>query len=266
MQEDFGDSEEITNALPRRVPFFRRGMAWLSDIVFPPVCLSCRSGLVTHDALCPACWSRIDFIRPPLCDRLGLPMPYDTGGLMISAAAAADPPSYERARAVAHYTGVMRELVHDFKFSDWHAARKLLSRLMSEAGKTLIAEADVVVPVPLSRARLISRRFNQAALLAQDLSRSSGIVYEPLALIRTRATPRQVGLTRAERKLNVRGAFAVSPARVARIAGRRVLLVDDVITTGATCGSAARALMRAGAAQVDVLALALVTDYSTVAA
>jgi ComF family protein len=265
MREDVEVSEEGTNALPRRPPLMRRGMAWLSDVVFPPVCLSCRSGLVTHDALCPACWSRIDFIRPPLCDRLGLPMPYDTGGTMISAAAAAEPPSYERARAVAHYTGVMRELVHDFKFSDWHAARKLLSRLMAEAGKTLIAEADVLVPVPLSRARLISRRFTQSALLAQDLSRSSGIVYEPLALIRTRATPRQVGLTRAERRLNVRGAFAVPPAKAARIAGQRVLLVDDVITTGATCGSAARALKRAGA-QVDVLALALVTDYSTVAA
>lgn len=266
MQEGLEIEEEATAALPRRMPIVRRGLAWLSDVVFPPVCLSCRSGLVTHDALCAACWSRIDFIRPPLCDRLGLPMPYDTGGTMISAAAAAEPPSYERARAVAHYTGVMRELVHDFKFSDWHAARKLLSRLMDEAGKTLIADADVVVPVPLSRARLISRRFNQAALLAQDLSRSSGIVYEPLALVRTRATPRQVGLTRADRKLNVRGAFAVPPGAAARIAGRHVLLVDDVITTGATCGSAARALKRAGAAQVDILALALVTDYSTVAA
>lgn len=266
MREELEIDDESATDRPRRVHFVRRGLTWLSDVVFPPVCLSCRAGLVSHDALCPKCWSRIDFIRPPLCDRLGLPMPYDTGGVMISAAAAADPPSYERARAVAHYTGAMRELVHDFKFSDWHAARYLLARLMVEAGKDLIAEADVVVPVPLSRRRLISRRFNQAALLAQDISRASKIAYEPLALVRTRATPRQLGLSRAERKLNVRGAFAVPGPQADRIAGRRVLLVDDVITTGATCGAAARALKRGGAVRVDVLALALVTDYSTVAA
>lgn len=266
MREEFESDKDLALDLPRRTPLLRRGLTWLSDAAFPPVCLSCRAGLVTHDALCPKCWSRIDFIRPPLCDRLGLPMPYDTGGVMISAAAAADPPAYERARAVAHFTGVIRELVHDFKFSDWHVARKLLSRLMAEAGRELIADADVVVPVPLSRRRLISRRFNQAALLAQDLSRSSAMAYEPMAVVRTRATPSQVGLTRTARLLNVRGAFAVPSGQADRIAGRRVLLVDDVITTGATCGSAARALKRGGAARVDVLALALVTDYSTVAA
>lgn len=265
-RQEFEIVEDGAERPPSGPPLARRGLTWLSDLVFPPVCLSCRTGLVTHDALCPACWSRIDFIRPPLCDRLGLPMPYDTGGTMISAAAAAEPPPYQRARAVAHYTGVMRELVQDFKFSDWHAARSLLARLMAEAGKTLLVEADVIVPVPLSRRRLLARRFNQAALLAQDLARLSGRPYEPLALVRTRSTPRQVGLTRAERKLNVRGAFAVRVGLAGRIAGKRVLLVDDVITTGATCGAAARALMRGGASQVDVLALALVTDFAAVAA
>jgi ComF family protein len=266
MREDAGLAEEVEVAAPPRHAAWRRGLAWMSDVVFPPVCLSCRAGLGVHDALCASCWARIDFIRPPLCDRLGLPMPYATGERMISAAAAADPPAYGRARAVAHYTGVMRELIHDFKFSDWHAARALLARLMAEAGKELIAEADVIVPVPLSRQRLIGRRFNQAALLAQSLGQASGVRYEPLALVRTRATPRQVGMTRAARQLNVRGAFAVAGKWADRIAGQRVLLVDDVITTGATCGAATRALLRGGAASVDVLALALVTDLSAVAA
>jgi len=247
-------------------PTLRAGLRWLSDVVFPPVCLSCRCGLTVHDALCAACWSRIDFIRPPLCDRLGLPLPYDTGGPMISAAAAADPPPYGRARAVAHYSGAMRELVHDFKFSDAHAVRSVLSRLMADAGTVLLADAEVVVPVPLSRRRLLARRFNQAALLAQDVARGAGLAYEPLVLVRKRATPQQVGLTRAERALNVRGAFAVAPSWANRVAGRRVLLVDDVITTGATSAAATRALLRGGAAGVDVLALALVTDHSVVAA
>ncbi len=92
------------------------------DVILPPLCLNCQTRLADHDALCPDCWRRIDFIRPPLCDRLGLPMPYDTGGTMISAAAAADPPPYDRARAVARYDGVMRELIHDFKFRDTHDA------------------------------------------------------------------------------------------------------------------------------------------------
>lgn len=268
MREDAGlfEGKDQAHSVVRRKPRLHRGLAWLADLVFPPVCLSCRGALSEHDALCASCWSRIDFIRPPLCDRLGLPLPYDTGGPMISAAAVADPPPYVRARAVAHYTGVMRDLVHDFKFSDWQAARALLSRLLTEAGRELLTDADVVVPVPLSRRRLIGRRFNQAALLAQDVANAAGLPYAPLALVRTRATPRQVGLTRAERALNVRGAFAVVPGRKAEISGRRVLLVDDVITTGATCGAAARALLRAGAASVDVLALALVTDHSAAAA
>lgn len=258
--------DEIETALtPRRLPW-RRGLAWLSDMVFPPVCLSCRKGLLTHDALCARCWSGIDFIRPPLCDRLGIPLPYDMGGTMISALAAAEPPAYGRARAVGHYTGVLRELVHDFKFSDWHAARYLLARLMAEAGKELIEDADIVVPIPLSRRRLIARRFNQAALLGQHLGRTSALAYEPFVLTRTRATPRQVGLTRRERRLNVRGAFAVPSEARDRLSGRHVLLIDDVITTGATCNAAATALLRGGASGVDVLALAIVTDYAAVAA
>lgn len=257
---------EIEAAGPAQVPVYRRGLAWLSDLVFPPVCVACRVAVWDHDTLCPGCWSKIDFIQPPLCDRLGLPMPYDTGGIMVSALAVAEPPDYDRARAAAHYSGVARDLVHDLKYADRHAVRGIVSRLMLQAGAELLREADVVVPVPLSRRRLISRRFNQAALLAQDIARAGGIAYEPLALVRTRATQQQVGLTRVERRLNVRGAFAVVPARAATVAGRRVLLVDDVITTGATCGAAARALRRAGAASVDVLALALVTDFSAVAA
>jgi ComF family protein len=240
--------------------WLKRGLGWLSDVVFPPVCLSCRRALLAHDALCPKCWSKIDFIRAPLCDRLGSPLPYDTGGTMISAAAAADPPDYARARAVGHYTGALRELIHDFKFSDRHAVRAMLARLMSDAGADLLAQAEVIVPVPLSRRRLLSRRFNQAALLAKTVARTAGLPYEPLALVRTRATPPQVGLTRNERKLNVRGVFAVPDRFRPRLAGKRVVLIDDVVTTGATCGAAARALMKAGAVSVDVLALALVTD------
>jgi ComF family protein len=236
--------------------------AWRAglDVVFPPLCLGCQTRLVAHDSLCPACWRGIDFIRPPLCDRLGLPMPYDTGGLMISAAAAAEPPPFERARAVARYDRLMRDLIHAFKFGDTHDARRLFGRWLNQAGAELIAEADYIVPVPLARLRLLTRRFNQAQLLAAEVSRLSRTTLLPLALVRTRSTAHQIGLTRRERMRNVAGAFTVAPAAVPTISGKSVLLIDDVITTGATVSAAAKALKKAGAVRVDVLALAMVTD------
>jgi ComF family protein len=237
----------------------RRALRGAADTLMPPLCLSCNAPLASYDALCAPCWQRVDFIRPPVCDRLGVPLPFDIGETAVSAAAAANPPVYDRARAVAHYTGVMRKLIHDLKYHDRHDAWRLMARWMAEAGRDLVADAEVVVPVPLSRLRLLQRRFNQAAILAGALARATGKPHEPLALVRTRRTRQQVGMTRAQRQLNVRGAFAVPAARRASIAGRAVLLVDDVITTGATAEAAARALRAAGARRVDVLALALVT-------
>ncbi len=237
-----------------------RAAGAIADLVMPPLCLSCHAPLARHDALCPPCWAQIDFIQPPFCDRLGLPMPFDAGGMMVSAAATADPPEYNRARAVGRFDGVMRTLVHDLKFRDRHDARCLFGRWLVQAGAELLGDADVIVPVPLTRSRLLSRRFNQAAILAQEVGRLTGICAEPLALQRTRRTLPQVGLTRAQRRKNVAGAFAVAGDRKARIEGARVVLIDDVITTGATARACARALKRAGAASVDVLALAMVTD------
>jgi ComF family protein len=238
----------------------RSAAAVVADLVVPPLCLACHRPVSSHDAICARCWSDIDFIRAPLCDRLGIPLPFDIGGTMISAAAAADPPDYERARAVARFDGVMRELVHDFKFRDRHDARRLFGRWLAEAGAALLADADFVVPVPLARARLAIRRFNQAAMLAQEVARLTRRRYEPLALQRIKRTQSQVGLSRQQRRENVAGAFAVAEAAKPQLAGAKVVLLDDVITTGATARACARVLKRAGAAQVDVLALAMVTD------
>lgn len=243
---------------------FRKAASALADLIVPPLCLSCHRPLGSHDALCSECWRRIDFIRPPLCDRLGLPMPYDTGGPMVSAAAIANPPDYDRARAVARFDGVMRELVHGLKFRDRLDSRRLFGQWMVEAGAELLEDADVIVPVPLTAGRLLSRRFNQSALLAQEVSRRSGVAFAPTTLLRTRRTIPQVGLSRQQRRKNVSGAFAVAGTQARRIEDANVVLVDDVITTGATVGACSRTLRRVGAARVDVLALALVTDEAWV--
>ncbi|MGQ0672403.1 MAG: ComF family protein [Hyphomicrobium sp.] len=244
----------------------RRALSILGETVVPPVCLGCHQPLASHHALCVDCWRGVDFIRTPLCDRLGLPMPFDAGGVVVSAAALADPPDYGRARAVGRYDGTLRRLVHDFKFHDRVEVCRLLAIWMRHAGAELLSDADIIVPVPLGRRRLLWRRFNQAAMLAGELARGTPLSFEPMVLVRTRATKSQVGLARAERRQNVRGAFLVPPALVPVVAGRRVVLVDDIITTGATAGAAARGLLRAGAARVDVLAVALVTDAALVTA
>ncbi|WP_295555905.1 ComF family protein [uncultured Hyphomicrobium sp.] len=183
---------------------------------------------------------------------------------MISAAAAADPPPFARARAVAAHTGSMRTLVHALKFHDRQDARRLLGKWLVEAGRELLVDSEVVVPVPLARGRLLARRFNQSAILSREVARLAKLSFEPLLLERTRATASQVGLSRGERQRNVRGAFAVPTRLAARAKGRNILLIDDVITTGSTVGACARALIRAGAGRVDVLALALVTDQAPI--
>lgn len=232
----------------------------LADLVLPPVCLGCDTRLMQHDALCPECWRQIDFIRAPLCDRLGIPLPYDIGGPMISAAAAADPPEYDRARAVARFDGLMRDLIHSLKFADTHDGRRLFGRWLAGTGAELLSAADLLIPVPLARWRLLTRRYNQAQILAAEVGRLAAKPVAPQTLVRAKRTRPQVGLTRRERRQNVAGAFVVPPALWPMITGKAVVLVDDVITTGATVSAAARALKKAGAARVDVLALALVTD------
>ncbi|MEZ5730653.1 MAG: ComF family protein [Hyphomicrobiaceae bacterium] len=237
----------------------------LTDLVVPPACLACRERVGDRDTLCPTCWRDIAFIRPPLCDRLGIPMPFDPGSpTIVSVGAMANPPAYDRARAVATFGPLMRRLVHGFKYSDSHVARHLFAGWLRLAGDELLHDADLLVPIPLNRWRLVARRFNQAAILANDLARETGVPADPLVLVRTRRTPSQVGLTIEERKLNVRGAFAVPGPKRGAVADRRIVIVDDVITTGATISAAARALRRAGAKRVDVLALALVTDTSRI--
>jgi ComF family protein len=189
-------------------------------------------------------------------------LPYDTGNLSLSAAAIAAPPVYDRARAVARHSGVMRDLIHGFKYRDRHEGVALFGRWLKAAGAELLIDADLIVPVPLYRSRLWSRRFNQSAMLALAVGRLASVPVDLALLARVKRTASQVGLKPAERRRNVAGAFRVARGR-SHLRGKKIVVVDDVITTGATAESCARVLKRAGAARVDVLALARAVEPSS---
>jgi ComF family protein len=226
-------------------------------VALPQLCAACREP-VEGEGLCAACWSKLSFIAPPYCARLGIPFPFDPGPGILSMEAIADPPAYDRARAAVRFDEIARVLVHALKYGDRLDLAPVMGRWMANAGRELTREADLIVPVPLHWRRQWARRFNQSALLAEVVAKASGLRVSHAALKRVKATVQQVGLGRSERALNVQGAFAVRPhARIA-VAGRRLVLVDDVLTSGATIEACTRALLRAGAAGVDVLVFARV--------
>jgi ComF family protein len=230
----------------------------IADIALPPQCLSCGTPVGVHGSLCPRCWSRMRLIERPYCARLGIPFTYDIGPGARSAEAIADPPPFDRCRAVAVFDDVARALVHGLKYRDQLELSAWMASWMRRAGDEVVTEADIVVPVPLYRGRLWRRRYNQSVLLARGVGRLAGKPVSVTALQRIRATEQQVGLTADQRDRNVRGAFRVPAEEKIAVAGRRVLLVDDVYTTGATVKAATRALLRAGASAVDVLVFARV--------
>ncbi|HVY19397.1 MAG TPA: ComF family protein [Bauldia sp.] len=230
----------------------------VADVALPPQCLACDTPVAGHGSLCARCWSKLRLIEKPYCAQLGIPFAYDLGPGALSAEAIADPPPFARCRAVAAFDDIARTLVHGLKYRDRLELAQWMASWMGRAGAELIADADVIVPVPLHTRRLWWRRYNQSVLLAQGIGRTSGKPASTSALRRIRATEQQVGLTADQRDRNVRGAFQVPASEKAAIAGRRVLLVDDVYTTGATVKACTRALMRAGAVAVDVLVFARV--------
>ncbi len=227
------------------------------DTLYPPTCLACRAATDRHGALCPRCWGAMRFIERPFCERLGTPFEHDLGQGLISPQAMADPPAFSRARAVARFEdGPARTLVHRLKYSDRAELAQPIARWMARAGADLLTDADLLAPVPLHALRLWRRRFNQAAALTMEISRQTGKPSDLAALRRVKATRSQVGLSRAQRAENVQGAFRVSEGAAVR--GLNVVLVDDVLTSGATANAASRALLRAGAKRVDVLVFARV--------
>lgn len=237
----------------------RKAAAFVLDLVFPPLCLSCHQRVLQAHTLCPSCWGAMVFLDGALCTACGLPFDVDPGGETICGPCHAKPHDFDTARSLLSYDDNSKSLVITFKYADRLDQAPAFTAWMERAGRALLEQSHVIVPVPLHRWRLWRRRYNQSAILAQRLSRMANRAYEPLALIRKRPTKSQGAMPSAKaRRRNVLGAFVVPEAMRARIAGRNILLVDDVFTTGATLDACARALKRAGATRVDVLTLARV--------
>jgi len=233
----------------------------LVDLLFPPLCVSCREPLGAGHGFCADCWTKIAFLDGPVCDCCGLPFAFDPGKGTRCGACLARPPTYERARAIFAYDENSRAPILAFKHADRLDLVPGFAHWLERTGAGLLKDCDLIVPVPLHRGRLWQRRYNQAAELARALGRRTSKPVAVQALERTRPTESQGAMASARgRRRNVQGAFKVpNPGQVR---DRDVLLVDDVLTTGATVEACAHALKRAGAARVQILALARVVKAS----
>lgn len=229
------------------------------DLLLPPRCLGCGAIVDGESSLCAECWRELVFLGAPLCRLCGYPLPQTVAELPICGACTVAPPVFDRARAAVRYDDGARGMILRFKHADRTDIARTFGRLLKRAGGELLSDCDLIAPVPLHRWRLLQRGYNQAALLAYAVAAGSGRMVIPDVLQRVRATASQQGLSGEQRKRNiVAGAFRLHPRHRARIAGRRVLLIDDVLTTGATVTACTRVLIKGGAAAVDVLVLARV--------
>ena len=239
--------------------------------VLPGRCMACGRVVEMPGTVCPACWGRLQFLTPPWCERCGTPMQAaldnqpsgppgieSSNGPVLCGGCLRRPPPFDRVRSALVYDDVSADMLLAFKHGDRTDLARGLGDWLVMAGGDLIDRADVLVPVPLHFWRLVWRRYNQSALLAHVLAHRTGIPVAPRALKRLRRTPSQAMLRPAQRARNVKGAFQVRPALRDQIARRRIILIDDVLTTGATVEECARTLKRAGAAEIAVLTVARV--------
>jgi len=237
-------------------PHIKDIMKQAIDVVLPPQSL--LSGRLDGGGIEGDIWAKVTFLDEPCCYICGFPFEFDEGALALCGHCSIKRPTYDMARAGFEYDDISRSLVLGFKHGGRTEGLQMFAGHMRRAGRPFLQEADYLAPVPLHVARRVKRRYNQSALLARALAKITVPKFEPDILLRRRATPTQGGRSASARRRNVQGAFAVREAAMDRVKGAKIVLIDDVMTTGATLESCARTLKRAGAAQVSALTLARV--------
>jgi ComF family protein len=255
MSAEHGGSHAFWKPGPRAQALARAAL----DMVFPPQALDPGPRPLSSGYSADA-WNRITFLADPVCDGCGLPFEYDLGEGVRCPACTARPRAFARARAACLYDEASRDPILKLKHADRTDLAPLMARWLSRAARPLIEDADAIAPVPLHPFRLFRRRYNQAAEIARALSGLTGLPYLPDVLTRRRDTGSQGGKSGSGRRRNVAGAFQAHPTRAA---GKRILLVDDVLTTGATAEGCARALLASGAACVHVAVVARVKEAAS---
>lgn len=235
-------------------------LRWLLDSVLPPSCLVCSEPVEADGQFCLACFKNVNFITPPFCACCGVPFGFQTPGEgeQLCITCITSPPAYNAARAAIRYDETARRMILPFKYNDRAEAAPNLARLLLRAGEGSVRAVDMLVPVPLHPIRLRQRRYNQAALLAKSLAK---LTHKPVGveiLRRVRPTRKLEGMDLATRRAELAGAIGLKPG--AKVQGMHIMLIDDVMTTGATAHQCAQALRQGGAARVDVLTIARVED------
>lgn len=232
------------------------------NFLLPPRCLLCYERSTDPQGICFKCWQSLDFICDPYCQLCGSPFEFKVEENLVCAPCLDDAPSFDRARSSVVYTTTSRHILMGFKHGDMLQVAKILARWMGHTGAEFLKEADLIVSVPLHPLRLIWRQYNQAAILVNELAKIANKPRQNEILKRCRYTPSQGKKTLKERQKNIKAAFKVNPKYNEAVQGKRILLVDDVLTTGATVEECSKVLKKAGARSVDVLTFARVTPSS----
>ncbi|MBX4336171.1 ComF family protein [Bartonella raoultii] len=236
----------------------------LKTVLYPPICPGCKQRVSTYGTICSECWKGLQFITKPYCPIMGVPFVCDMGDGFLSGEALQNSYPFSRVRSAIVHKGVAQTLVTRLKYGDHVELASFMANWMMFAGREVIDECDVIIPIPLHFRRFWKRRYNQSAELARYIAASQKKLLKPSWLVRCRHTRPQVSLSSKERKLNVKNAFKVSHNIKKNLKGCSILLIDDVFTTGATVTAAAAALKHAGAKQVDVLTFSRVLKEESI--